>query len=843
MKKYNAIKICLCVALILCVVLGWNTLDVKAETGTGTVKGSGVNVRSDAGTASAKVSTLNNGDALVVTGSKTDAAGNKWYAVTFVKNGKEYKGYIISNYVNYKATEISTGTQQQNGEDGAGTAQQPENSTAGTSSKWKAKVTASNVNVRSSAVSGGVIGTVTTGANVTVRKQTTGTDGKVWYYISCKINGSTKKGWIRSDFVKKTETQVSDNGNASTQAPSGDGVTEVDVSEYVERERPDNTQGDSPKEEETPKEEKPSARKGVMTGNYVRIRKKPVSGAVVCQLMSGTELTIKGEKKGSDNIIWYKVTFEYQGTKKTGYVRSDFVKIKETPKPEVDDKKDDNVSSGEKQGMLNGDYVRVRKSPVSGAIVCQLMRGAQLIIVGEKDGSDGKLWYEVTFVYNNENKTGYVRSDFVTVQETSDEDETTGDEISQDADFEGYMTAQGFPESYKESLRKLHASHPEWVFKAVATGLKWEDVIAAESQVGKNLVTKNAVTSWKSTEKTAYNRKNNTWYTFDGGAWVAASKEIISYYMDPRNFLEEKTIFQFESLEFEDYQNTTGVKRLLEGSFMSGDYIEPDGDDKSYARTFVKIGRQVGVNPYHLAARCYQEQGSGKSGSISGKVAGYENIFNYYNIGAYAANGNSPVVQGLIYASSSTGGSTNYDRPWNTHYKALLGGAKYVAQKYVKVGQNTLYFQKFNVVNKKNGIYRHQYMTNVQAAESEAVKMSKAYTQEDTKLVFYIPVYENMPDTVCAKPQSNANPNNYLAEIKIKDQNLTPVFDPETENYDLTVPKKVKKVSISATAVASTSVVEGTGKVKLSRGENVVKITCRAENGSERIYTIHIVRE
>ena len=54
-----------------------------------------------------------------------------------------------------------------------------------------------------------------------------------------------------------------------------------------------------------------------------------------------------------------------------------------------------------------------------------------------------------------------------------------------DAEFESYLTAQGFPESYKQPLRQLHTVHPEWTFKAVQTNLAWNDVVAAESAVGK----------------------------------------------------------------------------------------------------------------------------------------------------------------------------------------------------------------------------------------------------------------------------------------------------------------------------------------------------------------------
>ncbi len=748
MNRYRIKKCVLTAIFVLCISIMIGVTDANAQTGTGVIQGTNINVRSDAGTEASKVTSLSQGDAVIVTGSKKDTAGNVWYAVTFNKNGKEYKGYIISNYVNYKESPVSSDSQTKNESSSTGgnvSAKQEKNTSSG---KWKGKINAANVNVRQAAVTGNVVGKVSTGTAVTVSKSKTGPDGKTWYYISYKENGSTKKGWIRHDFVNKDAVLDASDSTGKEQMSTVEGETTViDVSGFIKEEQKNTTS--------KTKENKKKEKTGNIKGDYVRIRKKPVTGAVICQLMSGAELVVESEKEGSDGMKWYKVSFTYNGAKKTGFVRSDFVVVKEIAESE---KEQENV-------------------------------------------------------------------------ETS-------------ADFEEELKKQGFPDSYKDALRSLHNSHPEWEFRAVATGLEWNDVIVAESKVGTNLVSKNAITSWKSTEKAAYNWKTDTWYTFDGGAWVSASKEIISYYMDPRNFLTETAIFQFESLEYEEYQNKEGVQRLLAGSFMKGNYKEPDGTKRNYAETFVEIGKQVGVSPYHLAARCYQEQGKGTSGSVSGKVEGFENIFNYYNIGAYASGNNSPVVQGLRYAANqSINPESNYDRPWNTRYKSLLGGSKYVAEKYVKVKQNTLYFQKFNVVNKTNGIYRHQYMTNLQAAESEAMKMSKAYTQTDTKLVFYIPVYKNMPKKACVKPESNANPNNYLATLEVEGQKLTPVFDPTIESYDLTVEKKVKKVQINATAVVGTSTVTGTGKVALERGENVVKITCKAQSGAERVYTIHIIRK
>ena len=91
---------------------------------------------------------------------------------------------------------------------------------------------------------------------------------------------------------------------------------------------------------------------------------------------------------------------------------------------------------------------------------------------------------------------------------------------------------------------------------------------------------------------------------------------------------------------------------------------------------------------------------------ISGNYSGYNGYYNYFNIGAYTTSSASATVNGLIYAKNND---------WNSIYKSINGGAGIVGNNYVKKGQNTLYFQKFNVVN-MNSIYSHQYMTNVQAA-------------------------------------------------------------------------------------------------------------------------------
>ena len=49
--------------------------------------------------------------------------------------------------------------------------------------------------------------------------------------------------------------------------------------------------------------------------------------------------------------------------------------------------------------------------------------------------------------------------------------------------------------------------------------------------------------------------------TYDEGRWKGASEVAVSYYMDPRNFLYEDYIFQFEELGYNAELHTiSGVK-------------------------------------------------------------------------------------------------------------------------------------------------------------------------------------------------------------------------------------------------------------------------------------------
>lgn len=578
-----------------------------------------------------------------------------------------------------------------------------------------------------------------------------------------------------------------------------------------------------------------------------------------------------------------------------------------------------------RQATVNATTLNVRSGAGTGnSIVKKLSYGTSVTVIGETKDSAGTTWYKIRFTSGSQTLEGYASSDYIKFPTT----------YTKDSNFENYMNQQGFPDSYKDSLRTLHAEHPTWVFQAQKTGLNWSDVIANESAVGANLVSSSSISSWKSTEYGAYDWNTGAWTGFDGSTWVAASEDIVSYYMDPRNFLNDTYVFQFLLHSYDSaHQTTAGLQSMISGTFLekaitsSGSTTQSSGststsgtisqeemqygpgyvnrnvttetsggpgastssqdvslegpasttsaritqilgtptveygpgmdassitgdttgasttspvpEGQTYVDIIMKAAAQSGVNPYVIAAMIIQEQGSGTSGSISGKVSGYEGYYNFFNIGAYQSGSMSAVTRGLWYASQSG----SYGRPWDSIEKSIVGGSTYYGENYVSQGQDTFYLKKFNVQG--SNLYKHQYMTNIEGAAGEGAKLAKAYTDamKNETLVFKIPVYNNMPETACAKPTVSGSPNNKLSGLSVTGYTLTPTFSMNTESYDIIVNPSVDKIAVSATAIDSKATVSGTGTVSLQSGNNTISVQVKAENGDVRTYKLNVVRQ
>ena len=322
---------------------------------------------------------------------------------------------------------------------------------------------------------------------------------------------------------------------------------------------------------------------------------------------------------------------------------------------------------------------------------------------------------------------------------------------------------ENFPDSYKPYLLELKKKYPNWHFFALYTNLDWKYVIDNENIFGKNLVPKSYSDRWKNTKPGQHNVE------VDSG-WVDSSRRAVEYAMDPRNFLNNVRIFQFEGLSYDEKTNNKeGIEKILYGTEFYDkivQYVTSSGNtvtmNSKYSDLILKAGKTSAVSSYHLASRIKQEVGPFLShASISGTVSGYKGLYNFYNIGATSSSEPMGAIKnGLQYAKDGKGASeqtkTKYLIPWNNKEKAITGGGIFIGSSYINIGQDTIYLQKFHVTSNNGGeLFWHQYMTNVLAPYSESKLIYNGYANMNmlnNSMTFIIPVYNNMPETPVENP-------------------------------------------------------------------------------------------
>lgn len=310
-------------------------------------------------------------------------------------------------------------------------------------------------------------------------------------------------------------------------------------------------------------------------------------------------------------------------------------------------------------------------------------------------------------------------------------------------------------------VRELQVSHPTWHFTMLYTGLNWDSVIWNETE---GLHKRSLV------YKTIPEGNKADWLCpvcgtklYDNLNWYCASNKTASYYIDPRNWLDEETIFSMESLAYDpSIQNIEGVKKILAGTFMDETkapnitYIDTNGQKqviyKTYAQIFMEAGQAFNVNPYALASRVKQEQGDGSSSLISGIYPStnpvYLGYYNYFNIGASGDGVETIINNGLARAK---------EKGWTTPELSIHAGAQFMAGNYIGRKQDSGYLQKY-AVDPEGSLYVNQYMQNVSAPYTEGRTTRNGYIksgQLENEFNFIIPIFENMPAMASPRPGIN----------------------------------------------------------------------------------------
>lgn len=356
------------------------------------------------------------------------------------------------------------------------------------------------------------------------------------------------------------------------------------------------------------------------------------------------------------------------------------------------------------------------------------------------------------------------------------------------------LVKRGFHDSYARPLSRVQFEHPKWQFIPIRIDdLKWKDAVTKETTPGWNLV---VYATWAAGKWGYLKEKNYTPYyaenakAYDSGAWYQASEEAIAYFMDPREFLNERDIFMFETLGFDEAsQGLDVVEHMLSTTFMAGKTY--DGGKETFAALVHRVGAKHGVSPVFLAGRLMSEQSTGsvqafgkigdalavyatnETGKVGAQVIwgrsyakdnaatrkvlakgtdAYNGYYNFFNFRAYG-DGVFEIKYNAYLEALKT--DAKYLGPWTTQARAIEGGAIKIKERYIDTKRHTRYLQKFSVL-KEAGPYRwKQYMQNIAAPLVEARKTFSSYQKAgviDAPYRFLIPIYADMPEEVTRDP-------------------------------------------------------------------------------------------
>lgn len=528
--------------------------------------------------------------------------------------------------------------------------------------------------------------------------------------------------------------------------------------------------------------------------------------------------------------------------------------------------------------IKTNDALNVRSGPGSNfSIVGALSNGTEVSVIN--DNVTGKTackkWYQIKMPDPYSDSTNaYVCSNYALIYYDNSCDDVTDP-------YQLELCNKGFYKSYLPFLSDLHNKYPNWLFEPIKTGLKFSDVLDNEDIGSKSLIWYDSPEGYRSTESGTYDYLTDQFFRDKKETkWYRANRETIAYYLDSRNFLNKKRIWQFERLNYSSSYHTKNIIiNMLGKSFMPNLYetyinsiktkensttiiSEIVNDNLSnmkdedinivssdYANAFLKAAMKNDISPVQMISRMIQEVGLNGGTATNGNEWTHNGItasgyYNFFNIGASGST--TPALDGLVCAYGGINGTdTSYFKPWNSPYKAIIGGSMFLSDGYLSRGQYTSYFQKWDVSPTSTTIYTHQYMQNIAAPYSESSKSWTAYNDAgllNSSFVFAIPVYNEMNSNNYSLPNPG-NPNNWLKYIKIDDVNLDD-FNNEVNEYTISIPSNKTSLTITTETINSNASTSGFGLItgiNNNVGEiKTLNFKVTAQNGDVKTFKINI---
>ncbi|MCS4486670.1 GW dipeptide domain-containing protein [Staphylococcus americanisciuri] len=282
-------------------------------------------------------------------------------------------------------------------------------------------------------------------------------------------------------------------------------------------------------------------------------------------------------------------------------------------------------------------------------------------------------------------------------------------------DTAGAQTAAGKLSNYYEALFKVNQSTivngVTWYYGSFQDGKKaWVKAADLRSQLVKYYRSSYTLDQ-------AVNKQQALTYKPQvqrvAGRWQDATREETRRAMDTQRIAQDPAgMYQF--LKLDQYQGleASDLDKLLKGK----------GILNGQGQAFKEAAITHNINENYLISHALLETGNGTSTLSNGGYVDSKNqvITNqdkkYYNMFGVGAFDHDAVRNGFKTAENNG---------WDTVRKSIVGGAKFIKDKYIGTGQNTLYRMRWNPHNPAV----HQYATDITWADHNAKRMKNFYDQ------------------------------------------------------------------------------------------------------------------
>lgn len=184
------------------------------------------------------------------------------------------------------------------------------------------------------------------------------------------------------------------------------------------------------------------ASEGKVTAPSAKIRKEAnTNSEALASVKSGDEVSIKSKTTGADGQVWYQV---FVNADSLGFIRSDLLDFDgSVPELEVASSTTTNNNDTQTQNepaevsatttavetmpkqnaTVTGGDVNVRAdASTSAKKVTTAKNGTAVIVTGQANGVDGKVWYQINYTAEDKEINGFIRSDYLQLGDVIEEE-------------------------------------------------------------------------------------------------------------------------------------------------------------------------------------------------------------------------------------------------------------------------------------------------------------------------------------------------------------------------------------------------------------------------------------